>query len=96
MNPTFKFKSEIQLWQGKAAWHFIIISKKLSLQIKGFEEKPRKGFGSMPVQVNVGKSQWKTSIFPKDGTYLLPIKALIRKNEKISAGDRVEVELTLQ
>ena len=84
MNPRFTFKSEIWLWDGKGAWHFITVPKDVSEQIKGFQaDMPRKGFGSVPVKVTIGKTSWKTSIFPeKKGTYLLPIKKDVRKKRK--------------
>lgn len=96
MDPTFKFKSGVWLWQGKAAWHFITLPVELSARIKSFDI-PRKGFGSMPVQATIGKTTWKTSIFPeKKGTYILPLKADVRKKEGIIAGKDAEVSITLQ
>ncbi len=97
MNPTFTFKSKIWLWQGKAAWHFLRLPVDLSADIKGFAEGPRRGFGSMPVEVTIGKTTWKTSVFPeKKGTFVLPLKAMVRKKEGLSAGDRVSVKISLQ
>ncbi|MDP2625082.1 MAG: DUF1905 domain-containing protein [Candidatus Peregrinibacteria bacterium] len=74
MDPKFTFKAPIWLWDGgKASWHFITVPQNLSKRIKGFEIE-RKGFGSMPVKVTIGKSTWKTSIFPSKeiGSYILP------------------------
>ena len=97
MDPTFTFKSEVWLWSGKASWHFVTVPLKTSQQIKDFHKGPRRGFGSVPVNVTIGKTTWKTSIFPeKKGTYVLPLKAPVRKTEKITAGDSVEVNITLQ
>jgi len=96
MDPTFKCKSEIWLWKGKAAWHFITIPLKLSKEIKAFDI-PRKGFGSVAVKVTIGNTTWQTSIFPeKKGTYVLPIKAAVRKSENLKSGDKVSVKITLQ
>jgi len=96
MDPTFTFTSTIWLWKGKAAWHFITVPLDLSKEIKGFDI-PRKGFGSIAVHATIGKTTWKTSIFPeKKGTYVLPLKAEVRKAENIKKGDTVQVEITLQ
>jgi hypothetical protein len=48
-----------------------------------------KGWGSLPVEVTIGKTTWKTSIFPdsKSGTFILPIKAVVRKKEEVYEGD---------
>lgn len=96
MEPTFTFKELVWLWQGKAAWHFISLPLDLSAEIKSFVTHKR-GFGSIPVKVTIGQTSWKTSIFPsKKGNYDLPLKAAIRKKEKINAGDKVQVSITLQ
>ena len=97
MDPKFTFKGTLWKWKGYAAWHFITVPLGLSKDIKGFYEGPRKGFGSLPVKVTIGSTTWKTSIFPeKKGTYILPVKAEVRKNEGISEDDSLEVSILLQ
>lgn len=97
MDPQFTFKSKIWLWSGgKVAWHFITVPLEISKQLKGFS-MPRKGFGSIPVNVTIGRTTWKTSIFPeKKGTYILPLKKEVRVKEKIIIDDTVKISLTLQ
>jgi hypothetical protein len=96
MEPTFTFKAKIWLWQGKGAWHFISLPTKLSKQIKGFQG-PRRGFGSVRVKVTIGKTTWKTSIFPsKEGHYILPLKADVRKKENLLLDQTVNVEFSLE
>ncbi|MBB5364948.1 hypothetical protein HNQ08_004065 [Deinococcus humi] len=51
------------------------------------------GWGMVPVRARVGETGWKTSLFPKDGLYILPIKLIIRKAENIAEGDEVTVQL---
>jgi len=66
-------------------WYFVTVDKKESKEIKEKYGKVRRGFGSVPVGVTVGKTSWKTSVFPnKSGTYDLPIKALVRRKEQTS------------
>ena len=79
-----------------AAWHFITVPKKESEEIK-LQNGPRRGWGSVRVQTTIGKTSWKTSIFPdkKAGAYLLPVKADVRKREKLTAGQKVGVLLEL-
>lgn len=95
-HPHYKFKAKIWLYQGgKASWHFITLPKKQSEQIKFFERGLRHGWGSVPVAVTIGKTTWKTSIFPdkKSGSYLLPLKADVRRCEKTKAEDTITVSL---
>ena len=58
----------------------------------------KRGWGSLPVTVTIGKTSWKTSIFPdaKAGAYLLPLKADVRKKEKILASDTVSFSLEIR
>lgn len=83
---------------GTAAWHFVTVPKTISETIKKKHGKNARGWGSLPVQVEIGKTTWQTSIFPdsKSGTYLLPVKALVRKSEGLDAGESVSVTLTVK
>ena len=53
------------------------------------------GWGVIPVRVRIGKTEWKTSLFPKDGLYLVPLKDVVRKAEGLAEGDRVTVWLEI-
>ena len=78
-----------------AGWHFVTVDEKNSKNIKEKCGKVRRGFGSIPVEVTVGETNWKTSIFPnKDGTYVLPIKASVRKKEGIFDDDTISLTLS--
>jgi len=51
------------------------------------------GWGMIPVHVQIGATDWKTSLFPKDGRYIVPIKASVRKAENLDEGDQVTIRL---
>ncbi len=80
----------------KATWYFLTLTKKASSQVKELRSK-HKGWGQVAVEVTLGSSVWKTSVFPSKevGGYVLPIKASIRKKEKVDDGDVVKVKMTL-
>ncbi len=98
----FKFKSKIWLWNiEKGSWHFVTIPEDISNEIY-FAQKlknmgQKRGFGSIKVEVLIGNSKFNTSIFPnsKDKTYVLPLKAIIRKAENLNAGDEINVEIKI-
>jgi hypothetical protein len=105
---AYKIKSEVWLYPGATPWHFVTIPKKQSDEIKKkFGEmksshtttaRPRRsGWGSLPVVVTIGKTSWKTSIFPdkREGAYLLPIKAEVRKKERVIAGETISFFLKI-
>ncbi len=79
--PTYKMNEKVWLYSGRASWHFVNVNKKVSKKIKELFGVSGRGFGSIPVMVTVGKTSWKTSIFPdkKRCVYMLPKKADIGK-----------------
>ncbi len=87
----YKIKTRVWLYPGMAGWHFVSIPKKEAKEIKENFGKVSRGFGSLPVIVVIGKTTWKTSIFPdqKSDTYLLPLKAQVRKKEGFGNEDDI-------
>ncbi len=94
---AYKMKSKVLVYPGMAAWRFLVLPKKEGAEIKEKYGKSAKGWGSLPVSASIGKTEWKTSIFPdkKSGTYLLPLKAKIRKAEGIDDDDSVQFIIKL-
>lgn len=93
-----EFKAQVWKWPGMAAWHFVTVDAGVAQAIKQARAgSPRVGWGSIPVSVTIGKTTWKTSLFPdkKSGSYLLPVKAQVRKKEDISTGDTISISLSL-
>lgn len=98
MRKKFKFRSEMWIYPGMTGnWHFISLPRNDGMEIKkNFSAKVR-GWGSLKVGVRIGKTKWETSIFPdkRSETYILPVKALVRKHEGIFAGDKIVVTLEI-
>ncbi|MBI3231885.1 MAG: DUF1905 domain-containing protein [Candidatus Doudnabacteria bacterium] len=94
----FKIKSKVWVYPGMAAWRFLSLPKKQSNQINKLFGELKRGWGSLPVKVTIGKTSWKTSIFPdrKSGAYLLPLKAEVREKEAIKPGDMVPFTLEIR
>lgn len=97
MAALYKLKSKVIPYPGMGAWHFAYVDTKNSSIIKEKHSKKKAGFGSIRVTVKIGKTTWKTSIFPdkQSGSYLLPIKRQVRFEEGIDAGDTVSFTLTI-
>jgi len=92
------FDAEIWLWQGDAAWTFITVPAKLARQIQREAANPKKPGGNIPVTAQVSYTTWKTSLFidnPRN-TYVLPLKAAIRKKEHLREGQTIEVSLLIE
>jgi len=97
MNNIYNFKAKLWLYPGKAAWVFVNVPEKVTAEIDYFHTHNKRGFGSLPVIVTVGDTEWKTSIFPhkKDKIYILPIKKLVRTQENIEVGDNVSFQIII-
>ena len=92
----FSFEAEMWKWTG-GSWHFITVPQEISQDIKAFTKHLQNGFGSLKVNVRIGDTSWKTSIFPdkKRGAYLLPVKAAVRKAETLSVDATISVKLSV-
>ncbi len=93
----YKMTSKVLVYPGMSGWRFLVLPQKHGQEIKEKFGKQAKGWGSLPVSVTVGETTWSTSIFPdkKSGTCLLPLKAKIRKAEKIYDDSNVKFVLRL-
>jgi Domain of unknown function (DUF1905) len=95
---SYTMKEKVFIYPSEfASWHFIPVTRKIGQSIKETYGKNARGFGSLPVEVTIGSSTWNTSIFPDkySGSYILPLKAKVRKKEDILAGDLVTYSITL-
>jgi hypothetical protein len=87
------------LWEygGKATWYFVTLPPESAEAVRAYAlSRPRAGWGSVPVEATIADASWRTSIFPDKAlnSYLLPIKAAIRKRTQIGCGDTVTVTLS--
>ena len=94
MGIEASFSAPLWRWSGESAWHFLTVPEAIGDDIRSRVE-PGPGFGSVKVTVTVGGSTWSTSVFPdsRSGRYVLPVKAAVRRKERIEDGDEVEVHL---
>ena len=89
----FEFPGEVIVWRGPAPYHFIAMPLDLAGEIRAVARELTYGWGVIPVEVSIGDSTWRTSLFPKDGGYLVPIKDPIRAVEGLQPGDGAFVRL---
>jgi hypothetical protein len=86
-----EFSGTIWYWKGPAPHFFVTVPAKESDELKAILRTVTYGWGMIPVKARIGKTEWTTSLFPKDGLYIVPIKLVVRKAEKLEEGDRVKV-----
>ena len=91
-----EFDGPIWYWRGPAPWYFVTVPEKQSDDLGAVSGFVTYGWGMIPATVRIGDTEWKTALWPKDGGYIVPIKASVRKAEKIEEGDTVTVFLDVR
>ncbi|MBK9924719.1 MAG: DUF1905 domain-containing protein [Anaerolineales bacterium] len=86
-----EFSGKIWYWRGPAPWYFVTVPAKQSRELKAILRLVTYGWGMIPVDARIGKTNWKTSMFPKNDRYIVPIKASVRKAEDLEVGNKVTV-----
>jgi len=82
-------------WRGPAPFYYTVIPEKVCEEIKAAAKQLSYGWGVIPVTATRGKTTFTTSLFPKDGGYLLPVKNAVRLPEKLELDQQVKVKLSL-
>jgi hypothetical protein len=90
-----EFSGQMWTWRGPSPFHFITVPPDDSAELQSAAALVSYGWGMIPVTARVGGTEWTTSLFPKDGGYVLPVKDLVRKGEDFAVGDVVTVRLTV-
>lgn len=92
--PELTFRSPLFRAEAADAWRFVALPADVSEAVRLVAGPPR-GFGSVRVQVRIGATTWRTSVFPDAarGTFVLPVKRAVRAAEGLEDGDVVEVAL---
>jgi hypothetical protein len=94
---TYTFVAEVWEYDGPAAWHFLSLPDDIADDIDERHGHRAGGFGSVRVEVTIGATTWRTSLFPdtKRATYLLPVKKPVRTAEGLVDGSPAQVRLTV-
>ena len=90
-----RFSGELWHWRGPAPFHFISVPEAEAGALRATAGHVSYGWGMIPVRAHVGSTGWKTSLFPKDGGYVVPVKDAVRRAEGLELGDRVTVRLVV-
>jgi hypothetical protein len=91
-----EFSGKIWYWVGPAPWYFVTVPAKQCRDLKAASKFVTYGWGMIPVRAQIGETEWKTSLFPKDDLYIVPVKASVRTAEQLKEGDKVTVRLELR
>ena len=97
-SPSWEFVTPLWKWDGNAAWHFVTLPFDVTDEIDEITSGRTNGFGSVRVKVTIGRTSWATSVFPDKGreSFILPVKAQVRKAEALVEGADARIRLELE
>jgi hypothetical protein len=90
-----EFSGDVWFWRGPSPYHFVTVPEDESAELQETAAAVTYGWGMIPVAVRIGETRWTTSLFPKDGGYVVPLKDKVRKAEEIDVGETVTLLLTV-
>jgi hypothetical protein len=90
-----EFSGEIWHWKGPSPFHFVTVPEELCDALDATAGLVSYGWGMIPVSVRIGDTGWKTSLWPKDGRYIVPLRADVRRAEALEVGDTTTVRLVV-
>jgi hypothetical protein len=90
-----QFTGDMFEWRGPSPFCFVRVPESEAARIAEVASMVTYGWGVIPVTVSIGATTATTSLFPKDGGYLVPIKNAVRLPEKLSVGDIINVTLAI-
>jgi len=90
------FSGEIWYWRGPAPHHFVTVPPDAAATLHAISSLVTYGWGMIPVRVRTARSAWDTSLFPRDGGYVVPIRTTVRRSEAVVPGDTVTLRLTIR
>lgn len=90
-----EFSGAIWHWRGPSPYHFVTVPDDECAALEAVAPMVSYGWGMIPVSAQIGDTSWTTSLFPKDGRYLVPLKDKVRSREALEVGDHVSLRITV-
>lgn len=89
------FEAQVVHWRGPSPYFFAPLPAPAAAEVRRVAPAATYGWGVVPVEARLAGVAFTTSLFPRDGGYLLPLKDAVRRKTGVTAGDRVAVEITV-
>ncbi|MFN3521927.1 MAG: DUF1905 domain-containing protein [Phenylobacterium sp.] len=89
------FEAEVVYWRGPSPFFYAPLPPAAAEEVRRVARAVSYGWGVVPVTASLGGVAFATSLFPKDGTFYLPLKAAVRKKADVTAGDRILVDMVI-
>lgn len=89
------FRAELFEWRGPAPFYWLPLPEEVCDYVRAEAAMASYGWGAIPVRVRIGGTEWETSLLPRDGGYVLPVKQHVRTQERFGEGDTVRVAMSV-
>ena len=89
------FSAELFEWRGPAPFYWLSLAPHARDYVQDEAAEATYGWGAIPVVARIGETEWETSLLPRDGGYVLPVKKDVRAREGFAEGDTVEVAMSV-
>jgi hypothetical protein len=90
------FSGKIWYWRGPSPFYFVTVPQEQSEVLEAISEEVTYGWGMIPVYGRINATEFMTSLFPKDGLYIVPLKVKVREAEGLEEGDLVTIQLSIR
>ena len=87
------FTGKIWYWRGPSPYYFVTVPPPEADALHAIAASVTYGWGMIPVHLRIGQTAWQTSLWPKEGGYIVPLKDAVRKAERLEEGDEVTIQL---
>ena len=91
-----RFGGEVVWWRGPAPYHFVALPETQAARLRVVASRVTYGWGCVPATVTLGGTTFTTSIFPKDGGFMVPVKVAARRAEGVELGDDVTLVVVVE
>jgi len=90
-----QFSATVFQWRGPAPFYWLALPEHSGTYVRTEAAEASYGWGAIPLRARIGATEWETSLLPKNGGYLLPVKAAVREREQFGDGDMVTVAMSI-
>jgi uncharacterized protein DUF1905 len=95
LRVDLEFSADLWEWRGPAPFYWLTVPEDGCARVRAEAAGASYGWGAVPVRARIGDTEWETSLVPRNGGYLLPVKTVVRKAERLGEGDTVAVAMSV-
>lgn len=87
------FSAQLFEWRGPAPFFWLALPAEVCEYVRDEARQASYGWGAIPVRACIGDTEWETTLLPRDGGYVLPVKKDVRARAQVGLGDTVKIAM---